>query len=257
MAVTFRTFLYGVRDGTALRLKYGYQTALDLESARVDILGRYRVCYFHCEVLHVVPVAVRGKHAEDALKARLRKFHLGREFFEFPDEATLQTTLREAYSALACAEDQAHKKQSHRGDAALRAERRREKAEIAAQKDAEIRASRKRSLELTQAREESKRTRIETHTQRLQKQQVCKQQEDTVLNDWLRDHLDVSSSVFILKRDVEKRVSVGGIRIPPKRLKQCLEAMFASQGVQCREQHYSKGVRYRSAWVGLRWKDIV
>ena len=248
--VTFRTFLYAVRDGDALRLKYGYMSCLDLQTARTAVKGRYRCCYYLCDVLQVVPVSLKGTEAENLLKERLRSYHVGREFLQFPDEPTLQASLRDAYAALACEESAAHEKLSHRGDAALRAERRRERAEMAAKKHEEIRASRKRSLEVAEEKEAAKRMRI------ARRQQTARMQDGLPrLPSWAAEHICVGTKRdFITKNALQQKLQASGLAIAPHQLKRQICTLFAEFDIVCKEQHCVDGKRHRSAFVSLRWK---
>ena len=193
----YKTYLYVVRDSPALRVKYGYVTAPHIAAARSHLKSRYSTYLFYCELLHVVPVAKKGVDAEKDLKERLMSYYLGREFLSFPDEATLQTELRLAFTAAACPEEAAASRHSRRGATAVKDKRIREEAEMAAAVEVAV-IAKKRKLEYQLERKQRavEQRRLRAHDR--QTKANTSQEEQNAVHKWVDRHVAPAPGSFLI-----------------------------------------------------------
>ena len=246
MTTTVRTFVYAVRDAASLRIKFGFNTSLDLQAAHAAVLGRYRVSYFECELLRLVPVAVAGRRAEKALKQDLSAYYLAREFMAFPDEATLQRSLTRAYERLACEESTAYTVQSCRGDAALRAARRAARAEAAAAQDAEIKATLLKRKRVVEEREAAKRARLEKPPKVVEQKKEADVQHEVAR--WVKEHVSVMERAHFTANVAYRHFAAVGGAVPNRMFKQQLQRHLLSH---FHPQKRVEGENVKSVYSGL------
>ena len=242
---TYRTFLYTVRDTPALRVKYGYITAPDMAAARKSLHSRYSTYYYSCELLHVVPVARKGVDAEEALKARLASYYIGREFLTFPDEATLQAELRSAFEEAACTEELAARRESWRGCRSAEKKRVREKAEVAAAVEVAV-IAKKRKLELRQQASAKRGERVR------QRQTKKLTQERDDVGAWFDVSVKVvDGSLLTLKQAFTHYKQQGGMR-PKGKFSAALRRLLTATCIAFKDQSTRDGVKVTNFWEGVR-----
>ena len=250
----FKTFLYAARDRPSLRIKFGFVTSPSLVEARRQVLSRYRTCYFHCEVLQVVPVPVLGRAAEADLLTRLTDNHIGREFLEFRDEATLLTTLDATYRSLACPEAEAHQVESRRGAEGAHRKRLREEAELQAATQAALLVKKMKLERQETRRQEKMQAAAEAKAKAQAKAAMVTVQEQDILRTWVLESLQLGGEEdFVTKKDIEVAARNANVPVSQKRLRRKLEDTFGKEGAHYKLQHYACGHRYSSAWLRLKW----
>ena len=254
--VLVSTFLYAVRNANSLQIKYGYETNHDLEDAKHHILSRYGSYYHDVDILHIVPVRVRGRDAEDALKTRMLHRWTHGEFLVFADEATMRTELAAVYPELACPEDEAFKKTSCRESKEAREARRSAREETRAVVSAAAIAASKRRAEDIAAREAIKCARRDV-PRGAAKVKLERLQAHEGIHKWAAACLlEADEAAFVTLETLRNSLRRGmpECDVGPRVLKARLESLYPRHSFK--EKHTVAGVRHNTVMTGVRLMDM-